>query len=83
MSLPSVRNFMNCHCVVSRVFEVFDALCVWSDDVLMLTHVSVSFAVSALGNGDCDSDVDCEGNLVCGHNNCNKIGTARFSHCIG
>ena len=23
------------------------------------------------GEGDCDSDLDCKGGLICGHNNCN------------
>ena len=26
------------------------------------------------GQGDCDSDSDCEGDLVCGTNNCQKYG---------
>ena len=28
-----------------------------------------------MGEGDCDSDIDCKGNLVCGEDNCDVGGT--------
>ena len=32
-----------------------------------------------LNQGDCDSDSDCSGNLVCGKNNCRAVGGSHFS----
>ena len=29
--------------------------------------------------GDCNNDMDCEGSLVCGHNNCLKTRAAGYS----
>ena len=37
-------------------------------------HVFRSYAGDGCGEGegDCDTDNDCQGGLVCGHNNCLK-----------
>ena len=40
----------------------------------MLQVLSTLFILIVTGEGDCNSDNDCEGGLVCGNNNCNSEG---------
>lgn len=41
----------------------------------------------AVNQGDCDADPDCQGNLICGEDNCNLVGSGfpsnSYDCCVG
>ena len=54
------------------IFDVLDTCDAYQNDFSCCT----SSSPCALGEGDCDDDSDCDGNLVCGTDNCRNFDSA-------